>query len=119
MDEEPPIPPKRSHFRGGSKSGQATNRRYPGVCSKRALSTNGSENDIRCQVTRRKDQRPGSDAARDCRDAFLGRYKTCAKLGLAFWDYRIAPHRRAQKGLAFRSAWSIVSSSDAARMMRR
>jgi hypothetical protein len=24
-----------------------------------------------------------------------------------------------QKGLAFRSAWSIVSSSDAARMMRR
>jgi hypothetical protein len=27
--------------------------------------------------------------------------------------------RPAQKGLAFRSAWSIVSSSDAARMMRR
>ncbi len=28
-----------------------------------------------------------SDAGRDCRDAFLGLYKTCAKLGIAFWDY--------------------------------
>jgi hypothetical protein len=37
------------------------------------LHTNGSENDIRCQVTRHK-VRPGtrSDAGRDCRDAFLG-----------------------------------------------
>jgi hypothetical protein len=24
---------------------------------------------------------------RDCRDAFLGLNKTCAKLGIAFWDY--------------------------------
>jgi len=24
---------------------------------------------------------------RDCRDAFLGLRKTCAKLGIAFWDY--------------------------------
>jgi hypothetical protein len=24
---------------------------------------------------------------RDCRDAFLGLLKTCAKLGLTFWDY--------------------------------
>jgi hypothetical protein len=28
-----------------------------------------------------------SDAGRDCRDAFLGLAKTCAKLGIAFWDY--------------------------------
>jgi hypothetical protein len=28
-----------------------------------------------------------SDAGRQCRDAFLGLAKTCAKLGLAFWDY--------------------------------
>jgi len=29
----------------------------------------------------------GSFAGRDCRDAFLGLAKTCAKLGIAFWDY--------------------------------
>ena len=28
-----------------------------------------------------------SDVGRDCRDAFLGLAKTCAKLGIAFWDY--------------------------------
>jgi hypothetical protein len=28
-----------------------------------------------------------SDAGRDCRDAFLGRMKTCNKLDLLFWDY--------------------------------
>jgi hypothetical protein len=28
-----------------------------------------------------------SDRGRNCRDAFLGLAKTCAKLGLAFWDY--------------------------------
>ena len=28
-----------------------------------------------------------SDAGRDCRYAFLGLSKTCAKLGIAFWDY--------------------------------
>jgi len=28
-----------------------------------------------------------SDVGRDCRDAFLGLAKTCAKLGVAFWDY--------------------------------
>jgi hypothetical protein len=28
-----------------------------------------------------------SDAGRDCRDAFLGLMHTCAKLGIAFWDY--------------------------------
>ena len=52
------------------------------------LHTNGSENDIRCQVTRRKvSAGTRSDAGRDCRDAFLGLAKTCAKQGLAFWDY--------------------------------
>ena len=52
------------------------------------LNTNGSENDIRCQVTKRKiSGGTRSDAGRDCPDAFLGLNKTCAKLGIAFWDY--------------------------------
>jgi hypothetical protein len=52
------------------------------------LHTNGSENDIRCHVTRRKiSGGTRSDAGRDCRDAFLGLAKTCAKLRIAFWDY--------------------------------
>ena len=52
------------------------------------LHTNGSENDIRCQVTRRKvSAGTRSDAGRDCRDAFLGLAKTCAKHAVAFWDY--------------------------------
>ena len=52
------------------------------------LHPNGSENDIRCQVIRRKiSAGTRSDAGRDCRDAFLGLAKTCAKLGIAFWDY--------------------------------
>jgi Transposase IS66 family len=53
-----------------------------------AKQTNGSENDIRCQVTKRKvSGGTRSDVGRDCRDAFLGLAKTCAKLGVAFWDY--------------------------------
>lgn len=67
------------------------------------LHTNGSENDIRCQVTRRKiSAGTRSDLGRDCRDAFLGLAKTCTKLGVAYWDYlgsrlripgqRIIPH---------------------------
>jgi hypothetical protein len=52
------------------------------------LHTNGSENDIRAQVIRRKvSGGTRSDIGRDCRDAFLGLAKTCAKLGLSFWDY--------------------------------
>jgi hypothetical protein len=52
------------------------------------LHTNGSENDIRCQVIRRKvSAGTRSDGGRDCRDAFLGLAKTCAKHGIAFWDY--------------------------------
>ena len=52
------------------------------------LHTNGSENDIRCYVTRRKlSAGTRSDIGRDCRDAFLSLAKTCAKLGIEVWDY--------------------------------
>ena len=52
------------------------------------LHTNDAENDIRCQVTRRKiSGGTRSDAGRDCRDAFLGLMKTCDKLGIRFRDY--------------------------------
>jgi hypothetical protein len=52
------------------------------------LHTNGSENDIRCHVTRRKvSGGTRSDIGRDCRDAFLSLAKTCDKLGIAVWDY--------------------------------
>jgi Transposase IS66 family len=52
------------------------------------LHTNGVENDIRCQVIRRKlSGGTRSDQGRDCRDAFLGLAKTCPKLGISFWDY--------------------------------
>jgi len=52
------------------------------------LHTNGSENDIRAQVIRRKiSAGTRSEAGRDCRDAFLGLAKTCAKHAIAFWDY--------------------------------
>jgi hypothetical protein len=52
------------------------------------LHTNGSENDIRCYVTRRKvSAGTRSNVGRDCRDAFLGLAKTCDKLGIAVWDY--------------------------------
>ncbi len=52
------------------------------------LQTNGSENDIRCYVTRRKvSAGTRSDVGRDCLDAFLGLAKICDKLGIAAWDY--------------------------------
>ena len=52
------------------------------------LHTNGSENDIRCYVTKRKiSGGTRSDAGRDTRDAFLEIAKTCSKLGFTFWDY--------------------------------
>jgi hypothetical protein len=52
------------------------------------LHTNGSENDIRAFVTKRKiSGGTRSDRGRDCRDAFLGLAKTCSKLGITFWDY--------------------------------
>ena len=52
------------------------------------LHTNGSENDIRAFVTKRKvSGGTRSEAGRDCRDAFLSLLKTCDTLGIAFWDY--------------------------------
>jgi hypothetical protein len=52
------------------------------------LHTNATENDIRCQVTRRNiSAGTRSEAGRDCRDTFLGLGKTCDKLGIAVWDY--------------------------------
>ena len=52
------------------------------------LNTNGSENDIRACVTRRKiSGGTRSEAGREARDAFLGLMKTCAKQGISFWDY--------------------------------
>jgi hypothetical protein len=52
------------------------------------LHTNGSENDIRCHVTKRKvSGGTWSEAGRDARDACLGLIKTCQKLGLPFFDY--------------------------------
>ncbi len=50
--------------------------------------SNYSERDIRLHVTKRKvSGGTRSDVGRDCRDAFLGQAKTCAKLGITFWDY--------------------------------
>jgi hypothetical protein len=52
------------------------------------LHTNGSENDIRAFVTKRKvSGGTRSDIGRDCRDAFLSLVKTCDKHGISFWDY--------------------------------
>ena len=52
------------------------------------LHTNGSENDIRCHVTKRKvSGGTWSEAGRDARDACLGLMKTCQKQGLTFFDY--------------------------------
>src|SRR5205085_8673429 len=45
------------------------------------LHTNGSENDIRCQVTKRQvSGGTHSDIGRDCRDAFLGRARPAGNL---------------------------------------
>jgi Transposase IS66 family len=49
------------------------------------LHTNGSENDIRCYVTRRKVS--ATTRSEIGRDAFLSLVKTCDKLGIAVWDY--------------------------------
>ncbi len=52
------------------------------------LHTNGSENDIRCQVIRRKiSAGTRSDTGRQCRDTFLSLIKTCQKLRMSFWAY--------------------------------
>jgi hypothetical protein len=52
------------------------------------LHTNGSENDIRCHVTKRKiSGGTWSDQGRQARDTFLGLLKTCQKLGISFFEY--------------------------------
>ena len=52
------------------------------------LHTNGSERDIRCQVTKRQvSGGTKTDTGRDCPDIFLGLGKTCKKLCVSFWDY--------------------------------
>jgi hypothetical protein len=52
------------------------------------LHTNDAENDLRAVVIRRNiSGGTRSEAGRACRDAFLGLMKTCAKLGIRFWDY--------------------------------
>ena len=52
------------------------------------LHTNGSENDVRCHVTKRKvSGGTWSDQGRQARDTFLGLFKTCNKLGISFFDY--------------------------------
>ena len=51
------------------------------------LHTNDAENDLRAVTRRKLSGGTRSDAGRACRDAFLGLLKTCAKLGIRFWDY--------------------------------
>ena len=52
------------------------------------LHTNGSENDIRACVTKRKvSGGTMSEDGRTARDVLLGLLKTCRKLGVSFWRY--------------------------------
>ena len=52
------------------------------------LHTNGSERAIWCSVTRRKiSGETRAEAGKQARDTFLSLLKTCAKLGVSFWDY--------------------------------
>jgi hypothetical protein len=52
------------------------------------LHTNGSENDLRSLVTKRKlSGETRSAAGKRARDTFLSLLKTCTKLGVSFWDY--------------------------------
>jgi Transposase IS66 family len=52
------------------------------------LHTNGSENDIRCVVTKRKiSGGTVSEAGKTARDVMLGLAKTCAKLNVSFYRF--------------------------------
>src|SRR5882724_1314477 len=52
------------------------------------LHTNGSEEDVRDYVKKRKvSGGTRSDLGRRCRDTFASLKKTCRKLGVSFWDY--------------------------------
>ena len=72
---------KRLHARGGEMLKVLERPDIP-------MHTNGSENAIRCQVQKRKiSGGTRSNEGRECRDGFLSLIKTCAKLGIGFWDY--------------------------------
>ena len=78
------------------------------------LHTNGSENDIRCQVIRRKiSGTTRNDPGRDCRDAFLGLAKTCRKLGISFWDF-LGTRLGAAVGNTVPSLPTLIAARDAA-----
>jgi hypothetical protein len=52
------------------------------------LHNNGSENDIREHVKKRKiSGSTRSDSGRRCRDTFASLKKTCRKLGISFWEF--------------------------------
>ena len=52
------------------------------------LHNNGSEQEIREYVTRRKvSGGTRSDAGKQCRDTFTSLKKTCHKLSVSFWEY--------------------------------
>jgi len=52
------------------------------------IHTNGSENDLREQVKRRKvSGGTRSDLGRQCRDTFSSLKKTCRKLNVSFWEF--------------------------------
>jgi len=52
------------------------------------LHTNGSENDVRSVVTKRKiSGETRSAAGKQARDTFLSLLKTCSKFAISFWDY--------------------------------
>ena len=52
------------------------------------IHTNGSENDLREQVKRRKvSGGTRSDLGRQCRDTFSSLKKTCRKLKISFWEF--------------------------------
>src|SRR3712207_3408987 len=56
------------------------------------LRTNGSENDLRACVTKRKISGGAmSEAGRTARDALLGLMKTCARHGVSFFRYLGGP----------------------------
>jgi hypothetical protein len=50
------------------------------------LHTNGSENDVRSFVIKRRIS-GDSAAGKQARDTFLSLLKTCSKLAISFWDY--------------------------------
>ena len=58
------------------------------TCAQRTPSVYGSENDVRCFVTKRRiSGETRSAAGKQARDTFLSLLKTCSKLAVSFWDY--------------------------------